>query len=181
MKSRGMAAFLAVWAGQVVSALGTGLSGFALGVWVYQRTGSATRFALITLVTTLPGMLLTPIAGALVDRWDRRRAMILSNVGAGFTTLILALLFWYVVNALYYLTYRPSPASRMATTVGRPAARTLLFPRSWFFLSSSPATQNMGDALELADLPLSFNWVRMLFQVPGYRWAPAGDLYECHY
>jgi len=93
----------------------------------------------------------------------------------------LALLFWYVVNALYYLTYRPSPASRMATTVGRPAARTLLFPRSWFFLSSSPATQNMGDALELADLPLSFNWVRMLFQVPGYRWAPAGDLYECHY
>src|SRR5690348_7987479 len=103
MKSRGMTAFLAVWAGQVVSALGTGLSGSALGVWVYQRTGSATRFALITLMTTLPGILLSPIAGALVDRWDRRRAMILSNVGAGCTTLILALLFWYGRLELWHI------------------------------------------------------------------------------
>lgn len=91
---RGMATFLVVWAGQVVSVLGSYLTGFALAVWIYQQTGSATLFALITLVTTLPGMLLLPLAGALVDRWDRRRAMILSDSGAGAATLILALLIW---------------------------------------------------------------------------------------
>lgn len=101
-------------------------------------------------------------------------------IGLGFG-VALALLFWYVVNALYYLTYRPSQASRMIAAVGRPAARTLLFPRSWFFLGSRAGHRNFGDALELAGLPLSFSWVRLLFQVPGYRWAPDGDLYECHY
>src|SRR6185295_10005561 len=69
---RGMATFLVVWTGQVVSVLGSYLTGFALAVWIYQQTGSATYFALITLVTTLPGMLVLPLAGALVDRWDRR-------------------------------------------------------------------------------------------------------------
>jgi DHA3 family macrolide efflux protein-like MFS transporter len=91
---RGMATFLVVWAGQVVSVLGSYLTGFALAVGIYQQTGSATFFALITLVTTLPGMLLLPLAGALVDRWDRRWAMILSDSGAGAATLALALLIW---------------------------------------------------------------------------------------
>jgi DHA3 family macrolide efflux protein-like MFS transporter len=90
----GMTAFLVVWAGQVVSVLGSQLTGFALAVWIYQQTGSATLFALITLVTTVPGMLLLPFAGALVDRWDRRWAMILSDSGAGIATLALALLIW---------------------------------------------------------------------------------------
>jgi len=91
---RGMATFLVVWTGQVVSVLGSYLTGFALAVWIYQQTGSATYFALITLVTTLPGMLVLPLAGALVDRWDRRWAMILSDGGAGAATLALALLIW---------------------------------------------------------------------------------------
>lgn len=105
-----------------------------------------------------------------------------AQISAGFGYgILLAFAFWYVVNVLYYLTYRPAPASRMAVAVGRPAARTLLFPRSWFFLGSSPRSKNFGDALELADLAVSFDWVKRLFQVPGYRWAPDGDLYECHY
>jgi MFS family permease len=89
-----MKTFLVIWTGQVVSALGSYLTGFALAVWVYQQTGSTTKFALITLVTTLPGMLLLPLAGALVDRWDRRHAMILANGGAAAGTLALALLIW---------------------------------------------------------------------------------------
>src|SRR4029077_17771847 len=84
--------FLLAWVGQTVSALGSNLTGFALAVWIYQQTGSVTAFALITLVTTLPGMLLLLVSGALVDRCDRRWAMILSNGGAGLATLALALL-----------------------------------------------------------------------------------------
>jgi MFS family permease len=72
--------------------MGSGLAGFALAIWVYQRTGSVTKFALIALSTTRPGLLLSPLAGALVDRWDRRWAMILSDFGAGLCAFVIALL-----------------------------------------------------------------------------------------
>jgi MFS family permease len=98
-----MRAFLTIWAGQVVSALGSNLTGFALGVWVYQQSGSATLFSLIMLVATLPAVLMSPIAGALVDRWDRRRAMILADAGAGLATLALALLIWADRLALWHI------------------------------------------------------------------------------
>ena len=87
---RGFRTFVLIWFGQLVSLTGSGLTGFALGVWVYQRTGSVTQFALISLFTSLPGIVISPVAGALVDRWDRRRAMILSDVGAALCTLSVA-------------------------------------------------------------------------------------------
>jgi MFS transporter, DHA3 family, macrolide efflux protein len=90
-----MLVFLTVWFGQLVSIIGSGLTGFGLGVWVYQRTGSVTLFALIALCTTLPGIALSPLAGALVDRWDRRLVMIVSDSVAGLNTLLIALLLLY--------------------------------------------------------------------------------------
>jgi MFS transporter, DHA3 family, macrolide efflux protein len=154
MKSRGMAAFLAVWAGQVVSALGTGLTGFALGVWVYQRTGSATRFALITLMTTLPGILLSPIAGALVDRWDRRRVMILSDVGAGCATLMLALLFWYHRLELWhiYLLLALSSTFGSLQWPAFSASTTLLVPRE--HLGRAAGLTQMGQAVSVLLAPV---------------------------
>jgi len=80
--------------GELVSLIGSSLSGFALGVWVYTQTGSVTEFALISFCTTLPGVLLSPLAGALVDRMDRRWAMLISDSVAGVCTLILAILFF---------------------------------------------------------------------------------------
>ncbi len=58
-----------IWFGQLVSLVGSGVTGFALGVWVYQRTGSVTQYTLIALFTTLPGIVISPLTGALVDRW----------------------------------------------------------------------------------------------------------------
>ena len=83
---------LAVWLGQVVSLLGSSLTSFALGVWTYQTTGGVTRFALIMLCATLPGVLLGPVTGALVDRWKLRRVLLLSDFTAGLMTLLLAVL-----------------------------------------------------------------------------------------
>lgn len=68
--------FLLIWFGQLVSGVGSRLTSFALGLWVYQTTGSTTRFALVFVAMALPAVLLSPFAGALVDRWDRRRTMI---------------------------------------------------------------------------------------------------------
>jgi MFS family permease len=92
--SPSMRIFIVVWLGQLVSLVGSGLTSFALGLWVYERTGSVTQFALIGLFTVLPGVVLSPLAGVLVDRWDRRWVMILSDAGAGLCTLIMALLFF---------------------------------------------------------------------------------------
>jgi predicted MFS family arabinose efflux permease len=61
---------------------------------VFEQTGSATQFALIGLSAVLPRVLLSPLAGTVVDRWDRRRAMILSDAGAGLSTLAIVLLLW---------------------------------------------------------------------------------------
>ncbi len=89
---KGMLAFGIVWVGQVISFIGSGMSSFALGVWVYQKTGSVTQFALTSLFIVLPRVVLGPLAGALVDRWDRRNVMILSDVGGGLSILALGLL-----------------------------------------------------------------------------------------
>ncbi|WP_445310353.1 MFS transporter [Microcoleus vaginatus] len=88
----GMGVFLVVWFGQMISLIGSGLTSFALGVWVYQRTGSVTQFSLILLSAMVPSILISPVAGALVDRWNRRWCMILSDSGAGITTVAMALL-----------------------------------------------------------------------------------------
>jgi MFS family permease len=85
-------AFVAV--GQIVSVTGSGLTGFALGAWVYQRTLSTTQFALISLFTLLPSLVIAPVTGALVDRWDRRWVIILADIGSGLCTLAMALLFF---------------------------------------------------------------------------------------
>jgi hypothetical protein len=93
-----------------------------------------------------------------------------------------ALLFWYIVNLIYYLTYKPaSGASLTAKQIGREAARTLLFPRSWLLLSRGKHRKGFGDVLEVAELRVSLKWIKYFIQVPGYRWAPRGDLYEAHY
>ncbi len=104
----GPKAFAVAWLGQVVSFIGSGLTSFALGVWVYQTTGSITQYALISLFFVLPGVVFGPLAGVLVDRWDRRLAMILSDAGAGLSTLSIVLLLlagrleiWHIYLAVF--------------------------------------------------------------------------------
>ena len=87
-----MRTFLTIWAGQLVSLLGSSLTGFALGIWVYEQNGSVTQFALISLAGQIPGIVVAPFAGAVVDRFNRRTIMILSDVGAFFSTVIVILL-----------------------------------------------------------------------------------------
>ena len=91
--TRGMRTFFVIWSGQLVSTIGSGLTGFALGVWIYQETGSVTMFALNMLAFAIPNLVVSPFAGALVDRYDRRWVMILSDTGAGLATLSIAILY----------------------------------------------------------------------------------------
>lgn len=104
-----MPVFIIVWAGQLVSTLGSGLTSFALGVWIYQRTGSATLFAVNLLIWILPNLAFLPLAGVLADRWDRRLVMLLSDTGAGLSSLFIAIVLltgqlevWHVYLATFF-------------------------------------------------------------------------------
>lgn len=83
--------FLLLWAGELVSSIGGGLTSFGLGVYVFRQTGSAASMALVTLLAFLPTLLLSVPAGVLADRYDRRLLMM---VGDGCSALgILFILF----------------------------------------------------------------------------------------
>lgn len=89
-----MRTLLALVLAQTLSGIGSQLAGFALGVWLYQRTGSTTVYGLVAAATMGPMVLFGPFAGVLVDRWDRRRALLLAHAGGGVCSLVLALLYW---------------------------------------------------------------------------------------
>ncbi|MBD3827531.1 MULTISPECIES: MFS transporter [Stenotrophomonas] len=78
--SAGLRRFLVVWSGQTISVVGTQLSSFALGVWIFQRTGSALLFGLSIALQIVPGVLLSPLAGVIVDRFNRRTVMLVSDL-----------------------------------------------------------------------------------------------------
>ena len=88
-----MRTFLIVWFGQLISVLGSKLTEFALGFWIlgqtYQETGKITQFALTILLIYLPKVVVSPFAGVLIDRWNRRTAMILSDGLTGVITVAL--------------------------------------------------------------------------------------------
>jgi DHA3 family macrolide efflux protein-like MFS transporter len=122
-----MQTFYIIWFGQLISTIGSGLTGFALGVGIYQETGSVTSFALFIFSFMLPGVLLSPIAGALADRWPRRWVMILSDSGAGLSTSAIWLLLatgnletWHIYIATLFnaaFTTFQWPAYSAATTM----------------------------------------------------------------
>jgi len=92
--AKGIRAFSVIWIGQLVSLLGSGLTSFALSIWVLERSHSVTQYTMIIVISSLPGVLISPFAGALVDRWDRRMVMLLTDCGPALVTLTYAFLLW---------------------------------------------------------------------------------------
>lgn len=71
--------FLLLWCGQLISAIGGGLTSFGLGVYIFNQTGSAGKMAIITLIGFLPTLILSVPAGVLADKYDRRLLMMLGD------------------------------------------------------------------------------------------------------
>lgn len=92
-RPRGLRAFQLIWLGQLVSLIGSAITDFAVGIWVYQQTGSVMRFALIALSTVLPRLLIAPLAGVIVDRQNRRTVMLVSDFVHALCSLLIWILF----------------------------------------------------------------------------------------
>ncbi|WP_034087165.1 non-ribosomal peptide synthetase/MFS transporter [Streptacidiphilus albus] len=86
--------FAAVALGQLVSITGSALTEFALPIWIFRTTGSVTKFSLIALFALAPGILVAPLAGAVVDRLDRRRVMMAGDLACGGIQAVLLALVW---------------------------------------------------------------------------------------
>lgn len=84
-----MVAFIVVWIGQIVSILASSMTQFALSIWAFEKTGSATALGLVQVFFITPFLLISPIAGVMVDRYNRKLMMMLSDLGAGVGTIFI--------------------------------------------------------------------------------------------
>ena len=75
--------FYKLWLGELISNIGSGMTAFALSVYIYEKTGSVSYVSLITLLSFTPSILLSPIGGLLADRYDRRLLMIIGDLFSG--------------------------------------------------------------------------------------------------
>ena len=89
----GMLGFSIVWFGQVVSLLGSSMTAFALTFWAWQITGQATALALVGFFSFAPSIIVSPLAGALVDRWNRKLVMMFSDLATGVATIAIFILY----------------------------------------------------------------------------------------
>lgn len=88
-KNNNYGKFLLLWAGEFISSIGGGLTSFGLGLYIFQKTGSATDMALLTLLGFLPSLVLRVPAGVLADRYDRRLLMMIGDGLSGLGVLFI--------------------------------------------------------------------------------------------
>jgi MFS transporter, DHA3 family, macrolide efflux protein len=88
-----MKAFGVVWVGQAVSLLGTSMTNFGLTIWAFQTTGLATALALVGFFYITPLLIISPLAGAIVDRSNRKLMMMVSDLASGLVTIVLFFLY----------------------------------------------------------------------------------------
>jgi MFS transporter, DHA3 family, macrolide efflux protein len=91
-KPQGLHGFVLVWVGQVFSMIGSQMTHFAMGIWAWERTGQATPLAMVAFFSFAPLIVFSPIAGVLVDRWNRKLVMAFSDIGAGLVTVTIFIL-----------------------------------------------------------------------------------------
>ncbi len=126
--------FYLIWAGQMVSMFGTMLTGFAIGVWLFQRTGSVMDFAGLAMFSTLPGLLLMPWSGSIADRFDRRKILIVGELVALACTGVLGLMFWHDSFEVWQLYALQTVLSISSAIQGPTAFATIssIVPKSQF-------------------------------------------------
>jgi DHA3 family macrolide efflux protein-like MFS transporter len=88
----GLTGFFIVWLGQIVSILASGMTQFALTIWMYEQTKSAFALGLMQVFYITPFLIISPIAGVMVDRYNRKLMMMISDLAAGLGTLAILVL-----------------------------------------------------------------------------------------
>jgi MFS transporter, DHA3 family, macrolide efflux protein len=85
--------FITIWIGQLVSTIGSSMTGFAITIWAWEVTGKATTLTLVAFFSLLPSILIAPISGMIVDQWNRKWLMIIGDIVAVGLTVVILLLY----------------------------------------------------------------------------------------
>lgn len=126
--------FLILWSTQSISCLGSSITTFALTLWLYERTGSSLSTAALTICSYAPYVLMSIFAGALTDRFDKKKTMLGCDVFAAICTVIVFVLFRTERLAVWHL-YVLNMISGLMNTIQQPAsevAMTLIIPDKYY-------------------------------------------------
>lgn len=123
-----------LWSTQSLSQLGSSITGFALTLWLYEKTGSSLGTAALTICTYAPYVIMSIFAGALTDRFDKKKTMLVCDLFAAMCTIIVFTLFCTDSLAVWHL-YALNVVSGLMNTVQQPAsevAMTLIVPEKHY-------------------------------------------------
>lgn len=126
--------FYILWSTQGLSQLGSSITAFALSLWLYEKTGSALSTAALTICSYTPYVLMSIFAGALTDRFDKKKTMLVCDTLAAVCTLVVFLLYRFDCLAVWHL-YMINALSGLMNTVQQPAsevAMTILIPKKHY-------------------------------------------------
>jgi DHA3 family macrolide efflux protein-like MFS transporter len=155
MSSDWKLSFFTIWTGQAFSLIGSRVVQFALVWWLTQLTGSATVLATATMVALIPEIFLGPIAGAYVDRWNRRIVMILADGMIALASLWLAYLFWMDATQVWhvYVIMLVRAVSGSFHWTAMQASTSLMVPKE-HLARVAGLNQTMNGALNIVGPPL---------------------------
>ncbi|MDG4783344.1 amino acid adenylation domain-containing protein [Micromonospora sp. WMMD961] len=160
--------FALVALGQLVSMVGSGLSALVLSIWVFQRTGSITDFAVVNAVGLLPGILVGPLAGAVADRWNRRTVMLASDGASAAAMAALAVVVFSGGGLQLWHVYLAVSVTSLAGAFQRPAylaAVAQLVPKR--YLGHANGISQLGVSVGLVFAPMLGAGLVGLIGVPG--------------
>lgn len=126
--------YIVLWFTQSLSQLGSAMTSFALTLWLYRDTGSALQTALLTICTYAPYVLMSIFAGALSDKWDKKKTMLVCDTIAALTTVTILVLYKTALLKPYHI-YILNVINGLMNTVQQPAsevATTLLTPKNHY-------------------------------------------------
>lgn len=151
MKIKQLKPYFLLWSTQTLSAFGSGMSSYALILWLYLRSGSALKTALLSVSSYAPYVIMSIFAGALSDRWNKKRTMLVCDVLAALSTVAVFLLIKADALNTWHL-YVLNAVGGLMNTVQQPAsevAATLLIPQGYYQKTSGlrSFSQSLGSIL----------------------------------
>lgn len=146
----GLKVFYFILIGQSLALLGSTLTNFGLGVWAYQTGESVTNFTIIAVASTVPGILLGPVIGSVIDRVSRKWILFFAQVGSALLTVILAVLYWFELLEIWHIITLVPFASVFSTVlqIGFTSTVTLMVPSE----NLSRANGSLGMAFGVVQL-----------------------------
>ena len=165
--------YLLLWSTQSLSALGSAMTNFALVIWLYQKSGSALETALLSVCSYAPYVMMSIFAGAVSDRWNKKRTMLVCDLLAALTTVgVLVLL--RTGTLMPWHMYLLNAFSGLMNTVQQPAgevAATLLIPKAYYQKTS--ALRSFSQSLNTILMPVL---AAALYGLSGMEGVIAADL-----